>query len=652
VLVLARDITTQKRAAETLRESAAMLRLAQHAGGIATFDWDFTRGHARCSPEFFEMYGLESRDGVITSEDWDRFIHPEDRDAMAAHITRALAGEDTPAADYRIIRADGRVRWLTYSGQFVGDDAHGERMLGTVVDITERKLVEARLRDSQERLRLALDAASAGSWEWDIGAADIGGAVSEEAMRLWGVSADNAPRTFEGWLALIHPEDRERVAAAYQRAAVAGGDIDIDFRIPLEEAGARWLQVIGRVQQDTNQRAVWMSGITLDVTSRKEAEEALRESDRRKDEFIAMLAHELRNPLAPIRYAVAMLERPDLPPETAARARDVINRQVVHLVRLVDDLLDVSRISRGKIELRKRRLNLQDTLQSALDACAPIVEESSLRLHASLPASPIWVDADPNRLVQVLTNLLNNAIKYTPAPGDVWVTCQQDGEQAVIRVRDSGIGIERDDLPRVFEKFTQVAHDPVSQSGLGLGLSLVHTLVEMHGGTVTASSEGPGKGSEFVVYLPAARAPLGTATSLTATVGTIARPKRVLIVDDNEDLVEMSNMLVQSFGHETAVARDGPTALALAGSFRPDVVLLDIGMPGMDGYEVARRLRADATHQGVTLIAITGWGQDDDRRRTREAGFDHHLTKPPDPEQLRLLLSSAEARPLASPPSS
>ena len=394
--------------------------------------------------------------------------------------------------------------------------------------------------------------------------------------------------------------------------------------------------------RDGTGRIVGASKVARDNSAAKEAEAALKEADRRKDEFLAMLAHELRNPLAPILHAIEILHARGPQQPELRWARNMIERQVQQMTRLVDDLLDVSRITQGKIVLRKERVELAAVVRSAVDASRALVEERGRQLTVTVPSEPILIEADSVRLSQVLLNLLSNAVKYTDADGRIWVTVEREREGVSVRVRDDGIGIAPEMLPRVFEMFTQVAQSPErSQGGLGIGLTLVQRLVEMHGGTVTAHSEGPGKGAELIVRLPVA----GNEDLLPegADQGTDAvepSGRLILVVDDNRDAAESLAMLLQMRGHEVHVAYDGLQAVETATAFQPDVVLLDIGLPKLNGYEVARRIR-QARQEGVILIALTGWGQDEDRRRSMEAGFDHHLTKPVELEALQKVLVTA-----------
>lgn len=377
--------------------------------------------------------------------------------------------------------------------------------------------------------------------------------------------------------------------------------------------------------------------------------QALRETDRRKDEFLATLAHELRNPLAPIRNSLQILKMPRVDSETVERSRDMMERQVQHLVRLVDDLLDVSRVMRGKIELRKERIELATVVARAVETVQPLMDAQGHQLTVWIPDQSLLIDVDPVRLAQVLGNLLTNAAKYTEPNGRIWLTAERDFDIVKIRVRDNGIGIASQMLPRIFELFVQVDHTSTkTQGGLGIGLTLVKNLVEMHNGTISAHSEGLGKGSEFIMRLPVALAITEKCNNIMqehSSQGPSLSGLRLLLVDDNKDAAVSLAMLLRLQGHEVHVAHTGVAALEMARSHQPHVIFLDIGMPGMDGYEVARRIRQLPGSEKIILAALTGWGQQEDRRRTSEAGFDHHLVKPPELKALEAVLAPLRPSP-------
>jgi signal transduction histidine kinase len=373
------------------------------------------------------------------------------------------------------------------------------------------------------------------------------------------------------------------------------------------------------------------------------ANDALREADRGKDEFLAMLSHELRNPLAPVRNALQVLKMPGVDAAMARDARELMERQLQQMVRLVDDLLDVSRILRGRIELRKESLDLAAVFARAVETARPRLDARGQELTVTLPSRPLRLEGDLVRLAQVVGNLLVNAAKYSDKPGRVWLTGERDGGEAVIRVRDSGVGIPPEQLPRIFDLFAQGERSLArSQGGLGIGLTLVRRLAQMHGGSVSASSPGAGQGSEFVVRLPALPGePARKEAPAEEPLQAASQPRRVLVVDDNVDAAESAAMLLRYLGHEVEVAYEGPSALGAVSAFRPEVVLLDIGLPGMSGYDVARELRERPEGKGLVLAAVTGYGQEEDRRRSREAGFDCHLTKPLAPAALAAFLESS-----------
>ena len=372
----------------------------------------------------------------------------------------------------------------------------------------------------------------------------------------------------------------------------------------------------------------------------------LDRADRRKDEFLAILAHELRNPLAPIRNSLHILRLTSQHDAATERVGEMMERQVNHMVRLVDDLMEVSRITRGKIELRKELIEVAAIVRSAVETSRPLIEAAGHQLALTIPPEPLTLEGDSVRLTQVVANLLNNAAKYTDNGGQIWLTVGRDAEGVSISVRDTGTGIPPDMLPQVFDLFTQVDRQANrAQGGLGIGLTLVKSLVEMHGGSVRAHSEGTGRGSEFVVRLPLATShPAGRSRAEGGSY-TVLAPRRVLVVDDNHDAADSLGMLLKLLGADVHIVYNGPDALEALAAYQPAVVLLDIGMPGMDGYEVARRIRQQPAARPVTLIALTGWGQEADRKRSQTAGFDYHLIKPADVSVLETILVSLEGNP-------
>jgi signal transduction histidine kinase len=449
----------------------------------------------------------------------------------------------------------------------------------------------------------------------------------------------------------IHPQDRESTRVDIDTAIRDRNVYDTVYRTVHPENGEiKWIRAIGGATYAPDGTPTYFDGITVDVSAQKRDQERLarvlnrereqarllEEQDRRKDEFLATLAHELRNPLAPIRTGLQFL-RMGGSGEQATRTHEMMERQLRHLVRLVDDLLDISRITLGKVELKKERVDFRTLLGSAIEATRPLVEAANHELAVRLPADALPLDADPTRLAQVLANLLNNAAKYTPPGGRIQLTAEIEASMLVVRISDTGVGIPPDMLSKVFDMFTQVGRSiDQSQGGLGIGLTLVRRLLEMHGGSVEAESAGANAGSTFIVKLPLAERAEMPLISAVPTVSQ--RAHRILVVDDNQDAAESLSMLLTLDGHDTRVANDGESALAAAAEFKPDTVFLDIGLPGMNGYETAHHLR-QAHGDALRIIALTGWGAAEDRRRAQHAGFDGHLVKPVDLALLTATLS-------------
>jgi signal transduction histidine kinase/CheY-like chemotaxis protein len=556
---------------------------------------------------------------------------------------------------------------------------HG-RIVVAIEDITERRQTEVELRDSEDRYRTLFDLGPVGVYSCD--ATGVIQEFNRRAAELWGrkpVPGDTVHR-FCGSVRMFRPDGSFLPHARCPMAEVVSGRISEvrDSEVHIERPDGTRITVVVNIRPLKNLRGDITGAINCfyDITERKRAEEALRDSDRRKNEFLAMLAHELRNPLAPILASIEVLRRVRLAnaelesAEGAAgseeligrgdHALNVLQRQVGQMVRLVDDLLDAGRISRGKIDLRRERVELSSAIYHAVDAARPIAERRGQELTVALPGVPLYLDADATRLGQIVGNLLNNACKFTERGGHIWLTVEREEEagatlgeglsisfpQVAIRVRDTGVGIAPDQLERVFEMFTQVDRSlERSLSGLGIGLTLVRALTEMHGGTVEVHSDGIGQGSEFIVRLPVAEQS-GAAPSpgfiLPEAVPT--PPLRVLIVDDNHDSAGMLAALLEFSGHETFEAYDGLAAVEAASTLDPDVILLDIGLPGLNGYEAARRIRdQQGTRRRPLLVALTGWGQEEDRRRSEESGFDAHLVKPVDHDVLTRLLAELSA---------
>ena len=632
-------------AAQTLRElrrSEARYRALAEAASQAVWAWDPETGQGDFSGTQLWWATLTGQSPEEQSSHgftgWLEPVHPDDRERARAAWLGAMETGREYAIEYRVRRHDGD--WASVLARAVavrGPDGEVREWVGTLADVTEQRRAADALRASEERFAKAFRASPEAlgialeadgrllevneSWE-RLFACPRAEAIGKNAVEL-GLYADLA--------------ERPRIIAELKEQGFLR-----DHELAIQSRTGERRQVSFSVETvELDGRACHLT-IIHDVTERRRAEEALREESRRKDEFLAMLAHELRNPLAPIASAVEVLRLVAPAEPRLDQARQVVERQVAHLARLVDDLLDVSRITRGLVTLRTERLELGTIVARAVETSRPLLDARRQALEVSLPAAPVWVEADLTRIAQVLSNLLNNASKFSPEGARIWLAAEAAPGEAVLRVRDEGIGIPPEVLPYVFDLFAQADRSlDRSQGGLGIGLTLVRTLVEMHGGRVEAASAGLGQGSELTVRLPAlppdlAAEPQPSGAAVERAPGAAGR--RLLVVDDNVDAAESMALLLALDGHQVRVAHDGHQALALAGELAPQAVLLDIGLPGMDGYEVARRLRESAATRAALLVALTGYGQEEDRRRSLDAGFDHHLVKPVDLDTLRRLL--------------
>jgi PAS domain S-box-containing protein len=638
-VAMAEDVSERKHAEEALRHSRERLRLALDAGGMGAWDWDIATNALTWDATQLALWGVPGPVEGFTIERSLALVHPDDRSLVEQAMERALQTGDLQV-EFRIRRPDGQLRWLAGKGGLVRDeDGHPARLIGVNFDITERMLAEQALRDSEERFRSLAD--SMPQFVWTARPDGTITFINQQWVTYSGITLEQSNES--GMVRkVVHPDDAERTFTRWAECLATGKPHEVQSRYRRHSDGAyRWFLTRAVPFRDAEGRIREWFGTATDIDEQKQAEEALREADRRKDEFLATLAHELRNPLSPMSNAVQLMRQPGVDPAVAARAMGILERQLAHMVRLIDDLLDINRISRNKLELRKERIELAAAIQAALETSRPLIEASGHELTVSLSDEPVYLDADLTRLGQVFSNLLTNAAKYTDRGGHIRLTAERHGDEVVVAIADTGIGIAAEHLPRLFEMFSQLT--PAlqrSQGGLGIGLTLVRGLVEMHGGSVEARSEGMGKGSEFVVRLPVLAAPAATAQPPRHADTAGRAGCRILVVDDLRDAAESLALMLTVWGHETRIAHDGPAAVEAAAAFRPAVILLDIGLPLLNGYEVARRIRAQPWGEQMVIIALTGWGQEEDRRRALEGGCNHHLTKPVDPAVLAELLAT------------
>jgi PAS domain S-box-containing protein len=571
---------------------------------------------------------------------------------LSALFARAYAGESVSLPeilyDPTQLGKPGRARWVKGYARPIRDAA--DTVIGVMLtheDVTERVDMQQALRLSEERLRLATDAGRIGTWDWHIATDEV--TWSERAYELHGVPMSEPVRSLRDNARVLHPDAAPEFLRKLQDA-IAGGATNFtsDFKGVMPDGEERWFTTWAQIFRDEAGAAVRMIGASIDITERKRIEHALRaavgelkDAGRRKDEFLAMLAHELRNPLAPISAGAELLQLRADDPARVRQASAIIARQVLHLAKLVDDLLDVSRVNRGLIRLDTETLDLSSAIDCAVEQSRPLIESCGHDLRLRVENSAMPVRADRARMIQVLANLLNNAAKYTPRGGRIELTAAIAGDEAVIEVRDNGIGIEAALLPHVFDFFVQGERGlDRSSGGLGIGLALVKSLVALQHGRVQASSDGAGKGSVFRIAMPLARGATASDGAAQPAATTPAAVANVLIVDDNLDAAETLAALLTAQGYRVTTAVDGAGALEAAGRAWPDVFVLDIGLPDMSGHELARRLRALDGAGPAMYIALTGYGQADDRAQSAAAGFDYHLVKPVGYEQLHALFSS------------
>jgi PAS domain S-box-containing protein len=636
------DITERERVEEALRRSEARYRALAEASSQAVWAQGPAPGSGGDYPStrwWEEVTGQSIEEQANLG--WIDRVHPDDRERVRTAWSSAMETGNPYQIEYRLLARDGGLRVVLARAVPVrGPEGEIWEWVGTLADVTERHHAETALRETAERLSLAFAAADLGDWSWDAGTDVV--TLSPRAAEMLGLAELQTT-----WVRLreqLHVDDRDRASLAVERAVAARDEYEIEYRV-LGDGEMRWILAKGKAQQAEDGRIRRMIGVMQDVTARKRVEEDLREADRRKNEFLAMLAHELRNPLAPLRNAAHVLGLVAPGDPVVENARGLIERQVSHMARLLEDLLDVSRISRGKILLRTEPLDLVQVVREAAEDHRSLLEARGLTLRLELPDGPVRISGDRTRLSQVMGNLLQNARKFTNPQGSVTVRLAVGEGEARVEVEDTGIGLEPEVLDRLFEPFSQADRSlDRTRGGLGLGLALVKRLIELHGGGVEASSAGSGQGSCFTLRLPLQPEVAAAPDSLAAPDSApqepaAARKLRLLLVEDNPDVAEGLALMLQLSGHEVTLAATGSEGLAVARDLRPDLALCDIGLPGgMDGYDLARALRASEETAGIRLIALSGYGQEEDKRLARDAGFDQHLTKPVDPLILLELL--------------
>ena len=625
------DLTASKQNEETLR-------LTLEAGEVATWNWDIVADRVTADSNMARLFSVHAdAPPVAPLAHYLDLIHPDEREQVSAQISQAVHAHTPFEASYRVGAGDGQYRSVIARGRAeYAPDGTPLQFPGVLLDITRQKQVEDALRRSEERYRTLIELMDQGFCVIEMLYDEQGRPIDFRYLEgnAAFVKQSGLVNAIGKTIRSFVPDHDQHWFDLYDQVVKTGEPVRYENEAVAME---RWFEVFAARLGGPGSRLLTV--LFSDISERKRSEQQLRqladnlsEMDRRKTEFLATLAHELRNPLAPIRNGLQIMRLAADKPATVASVRDVMERQVNQMVHLVNDLLDVARITRGQIELRLERVDLKAIIASAVETSMPLIEASRHQLQVQLADEPLPLDADPTRLAQVLGNLLNNAAKYTPAGGRITLRARRDGAQALIEVKDSGVGIPAESIATVFDMFTQVGQNMGrAQGGLGIGLSLVRRLAELHGGSATAASPGAGLGSTFSVRLPLLapqqETPAGPATAVPAAPAS-GRRFRVLVVDDNVDAADTLAAVLDMMGHATQVVHDGAQALAVAPQFLPDVIFLDIGLPGMSGYDVARALRRTPAGAAVVLVALTGWGAENDRSQSSAAGFDHHLTKP------------------------
>jgi PAS domain S-box-containing protein len=633
ISALRQEQDERRRAETALRASETRFRVFADTAPAMLWVTEPDGSCSYLSRGWYEYTGQAEQEGLGFG--WLDAVHPADRAEAARSFTEANAQRAQFHSEHRLRRTDGTFRWVIDAGRpRLSAAGEFEGFIGSVIDIHDRKVAE-------ERLDLAVSSSQVGLWYCDLPFDVL--VWSPQVKAHFGLPPDAAV-TIDTFFERIHPDDREPTRQAIESAIANHTPYDQQYRTVGLDGRIRWIRAIGRAHYEDG-TPVRFDGVTVDVTELMALRDAAEAANLAKDQFLAMLGHELRNPLAPILTALQLIKLRGV--DAVERERGIIERQVQHLVRLVDDLLDVSRITRGRIDLKRQPVELANIVARAIEIASPLLEQQQHALSVTVPRGLV-VEGDPPRLAQVVANLLTNAAKYTEPAGMVTIAGRHEDGEVVLAVRDSGAGIDAAMLPRIFDLFVQEPQALArSQGGLGLGLAIVRSLVELHGGSVSASSAGRGRGSEFIVRLPLAAHQSAAAPAMAVTVPPPPAPlrdTRVLIVDDNADAAALLGTLVREFGYEPHVALDAPSALAAAEQFAPHVALVDLGLPVMDGFELAQRFGAHPQLRETTLIAVTGYGQSHDRESSLRAGFSAHLVKPVDAEHLRALLNDVSTR--------
>jgi PAS domain S-box-containing protein len=636
VLTTSADITWRRRAEQAQRAQAELLTAIVDNIPVLLTIWDPTLKSFQFNKHLRDVLGWTEEDAAGV-DDFMACVYPDP--AYREQVVDYMLALHPGWKDLLTTAKDGTAVDISWANVELPEG----RSIGIGIEVGKRKAMEAELRRSHQMLHAVMEHVPEGVSICDADGRFILSSKAGLALTRRMVGEDAAAYASKNRVLAADGMTPLALDELPVMRAIRRGETVIGEEVVLERWDGVCLPILCNAAPIRDESAGIVGAVLAyqDISERKRMEDALREADRRKDEFIAVLSHELRNPLAPIRYALPILQEERFS-EAAGRAMAAINRQVDHLARLVDDLLDVSRITRGKIELRREYVTLASVVQASVEAAAPVIAFGSHTLKLNVAEEPIWVHADLPRMVQVVTNLLNNSAKYTQRGGEIVLDAWREGADAVISVRDNGLGITKDALASIFEMFRQVNRAD-GQGGLGIGLALAKRLVEMHEGRIEARSAGLGEGAEFVLRVPAQAGGNQAEVQHQDRTERRGRPLRVLVVDDNIDLTEMLAMVIEAAGHHVRKAFDGRSAVSAARAYAPDVVLLDLGLPGMSGLEVAAELRRHPETAATRLIAVTGWGQAEDRQRTSAAGFDHHLTKPTDPQSLQRLLAELAA---------